>query len=142
MKQLPVIHKDSIKPIDLVKYSGASGDFNEIHTVPEIAESKGLEKNIVHGMYLMGWATQAINEWFPEQEIARLKVRFQAITKPGERLQIAGIISAEGKGQLVMQNSEGEKKLSGSFELKELPEGGMTMERIHRTETAEGDNDA
>lgn len=142
MKQLPVIHKDPIKSIDLVKYSGASGDFNEIHTVPEIAESKGLEKNIVHGMYLMGWAAQAINEWFPDQKIARMKVRFQAITKPGEELQIAGTISIEGKGELIMQNSDGEKKLSGSFELKRLPEGGVEMDGIHRSEKVEGDSDA
>ncbi len=38
---------------DLVKYAGASGDFNEIHYNYEVAKQAGFERPIVHGMLTM-----------------------------------------------------------------------------------------
>ncbi|WP_281392392.1 MaoC/PaaZ C-terminal domain-containing protein [Salicibibacter cibi] len=37
-EQLPVIEKDPITRVQLVKYAGASGDFNPLHTVEEVGE--------------------------------------------------------------------------------------------------------
>lgn len=122
MKELLPIVKPPIEHIDLVKYSGASGDFNPIHTVSHIAHEKGYSNVIVHGMFLMGWASAAIEEWFPKRRLHRFSVRFMAPTYPGESLIIKGALlgceteAVIEKGTLVIVNSTGEVKLKGSFE--------------------------
>ena len=47
----------------LVRYAGASGDFNPIHWNPEFARSVGLESVIVHGMLTMGAAVTLVEDW-------------------------------------------------------------------------------
>lgn len=129
MKELPSIIKSPIEHIDLVKYAGASGDFNTIHTVSHIANEKGYPDVIVHGMFLMGWASQAIEEWFPNSRLRRFSVRFMAPTYPGESLTIKGELSGPDTevaidiGNLKIVNSVGEIKLTGSFELSEGEDG-------------------
>ena len=49
--------------LDLVKYAGASGDFNVIHLNPRIAQSVGLPDVIAHGMLTMGSAIQVVTDW-------------------------------------------------------------------------------
>lgn len=39
-----------VSRLDLIKYAGASGDFNPIHTIDEAAEKAGLPGMIAHGM--------------------------------------------------------------------------------------------
>lgn len=47
----------------LVRYAGASGDFNPIHYRDDIAESVGLEGVLAHGMLTMGIAIQPLLAW-------------------------------------------------------------------------------
>ena len=49
--------------LDLVKYCGASGDFNVIHWNDRIARSVGLPGVIAHGMYTMAQAGKFVTEW-------------------------------------------------------------------------------
>ena len=51
---LPPLVKDPVTKVQLVKYAGASGDFNLIHTDDETARRVGLEGVIAHGMLSMG----------------------------------------------------------------------------------------
>lgn len=118
MKKLAPIIKKTITAIDLVKYSGASGDFNEIHTVPAIAEEKGLADIIAHGMFVMGWAAAAIEEWFPEQQLKSFGVRFQAVTHPGTELVITGTMLTENEGEIFIKDQQDQPKLMGTFMLK------------------------
>jgi acyl dehydratase len=48
---------------DLVRYAGASGDFNVIHWNERIAKSVGLPNVIAHGMYTMAQAGKFVTEW-------------------------------------------------------------------------------
>ena len=48
---------------DLVRYAGASGDFNPIHWSDRIATSVGLPGVIAHGMFTMAWVGRAVAEW-------------------------------------------------------------------------------
>lgn len=118
MTELRTITKKPISPIDLVKYSGASGDFNEIHTVPAIAEEKGLADIIAHGMFVMGWATAAVEEWFPERRLQSFGVRFQAVTHPGTVLIITGTMATENEGEIRIKDQQGQHRLIGTFVLK------------------------
>jgi acyl dehydratase len=48
---------------DLVKYAGASGDFNVIHWNERIATSVGLPNVIAHGMFTMAEAARVVTDW-------------------------------------------------------------------------------
>jgi acyl dehydratase len=48
---------------DLVRYAGASGDFNPIHWSDRVASSVGLPGVIAHGMYTMALAARALDTW-------------------------------------------------------------------------------
>ncbi|MGV9674157.1 MaoC/PaaZ C-terminal domain-containing protein [Nocardia sp. NPDC003482] len=48
---------------DLVRYAGASGDFNSIHWSDRVAAAKGLPGVIAHGMLLMALAGRALADW-------------------------------------------------------------------------------
>ncbi len=48
---------------DLVRYAGASGDFNVIHWNERIAKSVGLPDVIAHGMLTMALAGRFLTEW-------------------------------------------------------------------------------
>ena len=48
---------------DLVRYAGASGDFNPIHWNQRFAEEVGLPGVIAHGMFTMGSAVQLVSDW-------------------------------------------------------------------------------
>jgi acyl dehydratase len=48
---------------DLVRYAGASGDFNPIHWSQRTAEAVGLPGVIAHGMLTMALAGRALTDW-------------------------------------------------------------------------------
>ena len=62
----------------LVRYAGASGDFNPIHYRDDVARSVGLPGVLAHGMLTMGVAVQPVVEWLGGDagRIADYQVRF------------------------------------------------------------------
>lgn len=52
-----------IRPIDLVRYAGASGDFNPIHWSPRAAAQAELPGVIAHGMFTMATAVRVVVDW-------------------------------------------------------------------------------
>ena len=64
----------------LVRYAGASGDFNSIHYRDDIAASVGLPGVLAHGMLTMGAAVQVAVDWVGDAgKVIDYQVRF---TKP------------------------------------------------------------
>ena len=64
----------------LVRYAGASGDFNQIHYRDDVAQAVGLPGVLAHGMLTMGAAVQVAVNWIGDAgRIADYQVRF---TKP------------------------------------------------------------
>src|SRR5436190_23760539 len=67
-------------PIDrakLVRYAGASGDFNPIHWNARIATSVGLPDVIAHGMWTMGAAVSVVADWAGDPgQVVDYQVRF------------------------------------------------------------------
>jgi acyl dehydratase len=53
----------TVKRADLVRYAGASGDFNPIHWSDRVARSVGLPGVIAHGMYTLALAARALDTW-------------------------------------------------------------------------------
>ena len=61
----------------LVRYAGASGDFNPIHYRDDVAERVGLPGVLAHGMLTMGLAVETIVEWLGDAgRIVDYGVRF------------------------------------------------------------------
>jgi acyl dehydratase len=48
---------------DLIRYAGASGDFNTIHWNERVATSVGLPNVIAHGMFTMATAVRVVTDW-------------------------------------------------------------------------------
>ena len=64
----------------LVRYAGASGDFNQIHYRDDVAEAVGLPGVLAHGMLTMGAAVQVAVDWAGNAgAVVDYQVRF---TKP------------------------------------------------------------
>ena len=77
-----VVFTDSIEVSRemVVRYAGASGDFNPIHYRDDFAKSVGLDGVLAHGMLTMGLAISALSEWLGDAAlIMSYQVRF---TKP------------------------------------------------------------
>ena len=53
----------AVRRADLVRYAGASGDFNPIHWSDRVAGSVGLAGVIAHGMYTLALAARALDTW-------------------------------------------------------------------------------
>ncbi len=61
----------------LVRYAGASGDFNPIHYRDDVAASVGLPGVLAHGMLTMGVAVQPVVDWVGDPaRIVDYQVRF------------------------------------------------------------------
>jgi acyl dehydratase len=61
----------------LVRYAGASGDFNPIHYRDDIAIGVGLPGVLAHGMLTMGFAVQPVVDWLGDPgRIMDYQVRF------------------------------------------------------------------
>ena len=85
---------------DLVRYAGASGDFNPIHWSDRIATGVGLPGVIAHGMYTMALAGRAVTDWAGDPgAVVEFSARF---TKPvvvpdddtGTEVVISGLVKA------------------------------------------------
>jgi len=96
---------------DLVRYAGASGDFNPIHWNQRFALGVGLPDVIAHGMFTMAVAARAVTDWVGDPgAVVEYSVRF---TKPvvvpddetGALLEVDAVVveksDAESGGGLV-----------------------------------------
>lgn len=87
---MPVLETEPVRLQHLVRYSGASGDFNPIHHDDQFARSVGLDGVIAHGMYVMGLMGTGITRWVGVAAVRNFQVRFVGMTRLGERLNVTG----------------------------------------------------
>jgi acyl dehydratase len=68
-----------VSRLSLIKYCGASGDFNVIHWNERIAKAVGLPDVIAHGMFTMAEAGRFVTDWAgPKAAVLEFGVRFSA----------------------------------------------------------------
>jgi len=86
---------------DLVRYAGASGDFNPLHHDEAFARAAGLPGVMAHGMFSAGLLGSFLLSWIGERPIRRFKVRFLSPVWPGDSLsaggEVVGTSTKEGK---------------------------------------------
>ena len=68
-----------VQRVDLVRYAGASGDFNPIHWNERFAREVGLPDVIAHGMLTMAVAARVVTDWVGDPgAVVDYSVRFTA----------------------------------------------------------------
>jgi acyl dehydratase len=107
----------------LVRYAGASGDFNPIHYSDHAATALGLPGVIAHGMLTMGLAARAVTDWAgPGARLVSYGVRFtRPVAVPddgvGAELDVAGTVTAVDAETVTVTldvTCAGEKVLGGA----------------------------
>jgi acyl dehydratase len=106
---------------DLVKYAGASGDFNPMHHDEIQARAVGEPSVFGHGMFSMGFLGSALTDYVGVGNLTHYKVRFSRQTWPDEKLSTRVVVTGkreEGGRHLVdldvrLVNQEGEEKVVG-----------------------------
>jgi len=90
---------------DLVRYAGASGDFNPIHWNERTARAVGLPDVIAHGMFTMALAGRFVTEWAGDPA---------AVTEYGVRFSSPVVVPDDDKGALVEVSGVVTSKLAGN----------------------------
>ncbi|SDB98261.1 Acyl dehydratase [Raineyella antarctica] len=97
--ELPSLTVDLTRA-DLVRYAGASTDFNPIHWSDRMARKVGMPSVIAHGMLTMATALRVVTDWVGDP--AKVRSYSCRFTKPvpvpdddaGTELRITGVVSA------------------------------------------------
>jgi len=76
--------------LQLIKYAGASGDFNPIHTIDEAAEEAGLPGVIAHGMLTLATVGLLFSLYLEHGYVKSLRARFSGMVFVGDELAIGG----------------------------------------------------
>ena len=89
----------TLPPVDrmrLIKYAGASGDFNPIHLIDEAAEEAGLPGIIAHGMLTVATMALLFSPYLEHGYVKTFSSRFSGMVFPGDVLRVGGrVIGAE-----------------------------------------------
>jgi acyl dehydratase len=121
-----------LKRVNLVKYAGASGDFNIIHWNERVAREVGLPNVIAHGMLTMAQAGNFVTEWANGDPgaVVKLGVRFSKMVPvpddgAGATVEISGTVAEKlGDGKVgidLIARSGDDKVLSRSRAVVRLP---------------------
>ena len=91
--------------LSLVKYCGASGDFNVIHWNERIAKAVGLPDVIAHGMFTMAEAGRFVTDWAgPRAVVLEFGVRFSSPV----------VVPDDDVGATISVSGQVEEKLDGN----------------------------
>jgi len=89
----------SLQRVNLVRYAGASGDFNVIHWNERVATSVGLPNVIAHGMLTMAEAGRVLTDWVGDPAaVVEYGVRFTRVVAvpdddTGALLEVTGTVT-------------------------------------------------
>jgi acyl dehydratase len=98
----------AVRRLDLVRYCGASGDFNVIHWNSRVAQSVGLPDVIAHGMYTMAQAARVVTDWCGDPgAVVQYGVRFSSMVvvpddDTGATLEVSGVVEDKLPGNRVV----------------------------------------
>jgi acyl dehydratase len=125
---IPAFVVENLSRTDIVRYAGASGDFNPMHHDQTFAEKAGLPTVFAHGMLNAGFVSKCVSDYVGRENLRKFKVRFATRVWPGDTITCKGTVTKKhedgGKrlieGDLLALNQKGETAIQGSF-TAELP---------------------
>ncbi len=121
--EIPKLVTAPVTHLQLVRYAGASGDFNPLHTDPKIGEMIGVGGIIAHGMLIMGFVGQMLSDYVGPQALRKFGVRFKGMTHLNDEITCTGTITekyeenGEGRiaGKVQAADQNGDVKVTGTF---------------------------
>ncbi|GLX09489.1 MULTISPECIES: MaoC family dehydratase [Microbispora] len=97
-----------VRRVDLVRYAGASGDFNPIHWNERHAKAVGLPDVIAHGMYTMAQGGRFVTDWAGDPgAVVEYGVRFSSMVvvpddDNGATITISGVVEDKREDKRVV----------------------------------------
>jgi len=121
--EIPPLTKEPVTHLQLVRYAGASGDFNPLHTDPKIGEMIGTGGIIAHGMLIMGFVGQLLSDYLGPGALRKFGVRFKGMTRLGDTIVCTGAIAEKYEidgetciaGTVQAADQNGDIKVTGTF---------------------------
>ncbi|HXX89725.1 MAG TPA: MaoC/PaaZ C-terminal domain-containing protein [Acidimicrobiales bacterium] len=115
------VKRHTLTRTDLVRYAGASGDYNPMHHDEILATAAGQPSVFGHGMFSMGLLASALTDYVGVGTLTHYQVRFSRQTWPGEELVTSIVVTAkrdeDGKHLVDLEcslaNADGEVKVVG-----------------------------
>ncbi len=112
---------ENVNRTHIVKYAGASGDFNPLHHDDTFAQKAGYPTVFAHGMLSMGLTGKMLTDWLGPTNLKKYGVRFTRQVFPGDTLTAKGEVTEvteEGSKQIVTVrvvtvNQNGESVVEG-----------------------------
>jgi acyl dehydratase len=100
----------TVRRSDLIRYAGASGDFNPIHWSDRVATSVQLPGVIAHGMYTLALAGRAVTDWLGG-DVGRVESFGGRFTRPvvvpdddaGTVIEVAGAVKSVDEGRATIE---------------------------------------
>ena len=120
---IPPFLVENLTRTDLVRYAGASGDFNPIHHDETFARAAGNPTVFGHGMLTAGLVARCITDFVGAGNLRRYKVRFATRVWPGDTITCAGRVTRRYEeagesridGEVTATTQRGETAVSGTF---------------------------
>lgn len=120
---IPKLVKAPVTHLQLVRYAGASGDFNPLHTDAKVGEMIGTGGIIAHGMLIMGFVGQLLSDYVGPGALKKFGVRFRGMTRMDDVITCTGVITekyeADGEGRIAGKvqatDQNGDVKVAGTF---------------------------
>ncbi|MFC6723771.1 MaoC family dehydratase [Halobium palmae] len=94
----PTVVVEDLSRRDVVKYAGASGDFNPIHYDEPLTREAGNPEVFAQGMLTMGFASHVVADWFGIGNVERFQSRFQSRVFPGDTITVSGTVTDVSEG--------------------------------------------
>ena len=121
--ELPAFVVEKLTRTDLVRYAGASGDFNPIHHDEEFAKMAGNPTVFGHGMLTAGFLAKCLTVAVGVDSLRRYKVRFATRVWPGDRITCSGRVTKKYEeggerridGEVTATRQTGETAIAGTF---------------------------
>ncbi len=126
--EAPPVVVANITRTHIVKYAGASGDFNPIHHDELYAIRGGNDRVFAMGMMTAGFLGHMITDWVGDGKLRRYKIRFGRQVWPGDTITCKGKITRKytegGKNYLeadvFAESQRAEKVITGTM-VAEVP---------------------
>jgi acyl dehydratase len=115
---LPPLVLPPLTRASLALYAGGSGDHIPLHIDSDFARAAGHPDVFMHGMLGAALLARHLTDWMPQECLCEFRVRFVAITWPGEVLTASGtIVEVDAAGRLrvaiALDNADGVRKIVG-----------------------------
>ncbi|MFC7062152.1 MaoC/PaaZ C-terminal domain-containing protein [Halobacillus seohaensis] len=110
-----------VSRLELIKYAGASGDYNPIHTIDEEAEKAGLPGVIAHGMWTMGNLAKLFTPYYEEGFIEDYAIRFKGMVFLNDVITLNASVDDHTEEKMKFKvnatNQEGREVIKGNVVL-------------------------